>query len=1077
MCVCTAQTILRLYGSSSNFLLHRFSLKTLPKFIYKWGQGFEAPILKFAAFSSIAASRVFDAIPAAENLQKILAISSGTKKTCIFQSNSLREISLSSGTDHLKIIDECLQLVSLQDAKKFKAKILKLGLQEDNRIFNELVEVYTDAGKIDPGLQILDDFAASSNLSSWNQLIFLFIRKKMYNQVFSLFSWMFSKGVTPDESAVATVFQVCSGGRDGFHFVRQIHAKFIHLGLSKSPLICNPLIDLYSKNGFVDYAMQIFEKMHTRDSVSWVAIISGFSRNSRELEGILLYSEMRKSGVFPTPYVFSSIISACTKIELFGLGEQLHCLIIKWGFSSELFVCNALLTLYSRYGNLTSAELIFSEMQCKDKVSYNTLISGLAMQGSSHKSLHLFEKMQSECLKPDSVTVASLLSACTSFGALHKGTQLHSYAIKAGMCSDIIIEGSLLDLYVKCSDVKTSREFFLSTQMDNVVLWNVMLVAYGQMGDLHESFHVFSQMLIRGLEPNQYTYPSILRTCTSVGALYLGEQLHNQVIKTGFHSNVYVGSVLIDMYAKHGKLDSAMKIFRRLDEEDVVSWTAMLSGYAQHDLFMEALKMFQEMQDHRIRSDNIGLASAISACAGIQAFNQGRQIHAQSIVSGYSLDLSVGNALVTFYSKCGNMQYTYSAFDKIYAKDDISWNGLISGLAQSGQYEEALKVFCRMIQGGKEANVYTYGSVISASANTTNIKQGKQIHARIINTGYDTEIEVSNALITLYAKCGSLDNAWRVFFEMPLKNEVSWNAMITGYSQHGYGSKAIELFEDMKKMRVMPTHITYVGVLTACSHVGLVEEGFTYFKSMKEEHGLVPKPEHYACVVDILGRAGQVRRAREFVDSMPTDPDAMVWRTLLSACTVHKNMEIGEFAAKNLLKLEPKDSATYVLLSNMYANAGKWGGRDCTRQLMKYRGVKKEPGRSWIEVKNSIHAFFVGDHLHPLADQIYEFLEDLTKQAVAIGYVQDSSSLWNDLELGQKDPTAHVHSEKLAIAFGLLTLPNIIPLRVMKNLRVCKDCHNWIKFVSKIFTRTIVVRDAYRFHHFKDGDCSCRDYW
>ncbi|CAA2965541.1 pentatricopeptide repeat-containing At4g13650 [Olea europaea subsp. europaea] len=260
--------------------------------------------------------------------------------------------------------------------------------------------------------------------------------------------------------------------------------------------------------------------------------------------------------------------------------------------------------------------------------------------------------------------------------------------------------------------------------------------------------------------------------------------------------------------------------------------------------------------------------------------------------------------------------------------------------------------------------------------------------------------------------------------------------MITGYSQHGYGSKAIELFEDMKKMRVMPTHITYVGVLTACSHVGLVEEGFTYFKSMKEEHGLVPKPEHYACVVDILGRAGQVRRAREFVDSMPTDPDAMVWRTLLSACTVHKNMEIGEFAAKNLLKLEPKDSATYVLLSNMYANAGKWGGRDCTRQLMKYRGVKKEPGRSWIEVKNSIHAFFVGDHLHPLADQIYEFLEDLTKQAVAIGYVQDSSSLWNDLELGQKDPTAHVHSEKLAIAFGLLTLPNIIPLRVMKNLRV-----------------------------------------
>ncbi|KAL2501473.1 Pentatricopeptide repeat-containing protein [Forsythia ovata] len=1047
-----------------------------PQMCKKRCQCCEAPVLNFAAFSSIAASRIFDEIPATENVQKILEISSGTKKTCILQSSSLREIPLRYGTDYSRIIDECLQLVSLLDAKKLQAKSLKLGLHEDNRISNLLVEVYAAAGEIDCALQILDDFPASRNSSSWNQLISLLIRKKLYNQVFSLLSWMFNKGVTPDESPVASVLQACCGGRLDFDFIRQIHAKYIHIGFSKYPLICNPLIDLYSKNGFVDYAMQIFGKMHTRDSVSWVAMISGFSRNSRELEGILLYCKMRKSGVFPTPYVFSSIISACTKIELHGLGEQLHCLIIKWGFSSELFVCNALVTLYSRFGNLTSAELIFSEMQCKDKVSYNTLISGLAMHGSSQKSLHLFEKMQSESLKPDSVTVASLLGACTSMGAFHKGTQLHSYAIKAGMCFDIIIEGSLLDLYVKCSDVKTAHEFFLSTQMDNVVLWNVMLVAYGQMGDLHESFHIFSQMLTGGLEPNQYTYPSILRTCTSVGALDLGEQLHTQVIKTGFHPNVYVGSVLIDMYAKHGKLDSATKIFRRLDEEDVVSWTAMISGYAQHDLFMEAVKLFQEMQDWGIRSDNIGLASGISACAGIQAFNQGRQIHAQSIISGYSLDLSIGNALVCLYSRCGNLQDAYLAFDKIYAKDNISWNGLISGFSQSGQYEEALKVFSRMIQVGEEANVYTYGSAVSASANTTNIKQGKQIHARIISTGYDTEMEVSNALITLYAKCGSLYNARRVFFEMPLKNEVSWNAMITGYSQHGYGSKAIELFEDMKKMRVMPTHVTYVGVLTACSHVGLVEEGFTYFKSMKEEHGLVPKPEHYACVVDILGRAGQVCRAREFVDSMPIEPDAMVWRTLLSSCTVHKNMEIGEFAAKHLLKLEPKDSATYVLLSNMYAIAGKWGYRDCTRQLMKYREVKKEPGRSWIEVKNSIHAFFVGDRLHPLADQIYEFLEDLNKQAVAIGYVQDSSSLWNDLELGKKDPIAYIHSEKLAIAFGLLTLPDIIPLRVMKNLRVCKDCHNWIKSVSKIVTRTIVVRDAYRFHHFKDGDCSCKDY-
>ncbi|KAG8377167.1 hypothetical protein BUALT_Bualt09G0140300 [Buddleja alternifolia] len=880
---------------------------------------------------------------------------------------------------------------------------------------------------------------------------------KLYSEVPSLFSRMLNESVVPDNGALANILRACSGGKVSFHFVQQIHAKIIHCGSSTSPIVCNPLIDLYLKNNFVDSAVQIFKNMRTRDSVTWVAMISGLSHSCRELEAILLYCEMRKLGVFPTPYVFSSIISACTKIKSYGLGEQIHAVILKWGFSSELFVCNSLVALYSRCGNLTFAGLIFSEMKHRDKVSYNTLISGLAMQGSVERSLQLFEEMHIESLKPDSVTVACLLSSCASMGVLHKGMQLHSYAIKAGMCSDIIVEGSLLDLYVKCSDVKTAHKFFLATQTDNVVLWNVMLVAYGQMGNLQESFHIYSRMQIEGLQPNQYTYPSILRTCTSVGALDLGEQIHTQVIKTGFQPNVYVCSVLIDMYAKHGKLDTALKIFRHLNEDDAVAWTSMIAGYSLQYMFIEALKIFEEMQERGIRLDNIGLASVISACAGIQALNQGRQIHTQSIVFGYSSDLSIGNALVCLYARCGCIQEARLAFERIYARDNISWNSLISGFAQSGQSEEALKVFSQMIQAGREANTFTYGSAVSAAANLTNVKLGKQIHAKIIKTGYETETEVCNVLITLYAKCGRLNGARRVFLEMPYKNEVSWNAMITGYSQHGYGRQAIQLFEDMKKLQIIPNHITYVGVLSACSHVGLVEEGLRYFKSMTGNHGLVPKPEHYACIVDVLGRAGQVSRAREFVESMPIEPDAMVWRTLLSACTVHKNSEIGIVAAKHLLELEPKDSATYVLMSNMYAVTGKWDYRDRARRLMRDRGVKKEPGRSWIEVKNSVHSFFVGDRLHPLADEIHKYLEDLNKRAAAIGYVQDCNSLWNDLELGQKDPTAYTHSEKLAVTFGLISLSsNMIPLHVMKNLRVCNDCHNWIKLISKVVDRTII---------------------
>ncbi|XP_075517741.1 pentatricopeptide repeat-containing protein At4g13650 isoform X1 [Primulina tabacum] len=901
--------------------------------------------------------------------------------------------------------------------------------------------------------------------------------KKLHAEAFSLCSQKFKNNVALDEVVVANALRACGGTKVSVQYVQQIHAKCVHSGFLASPLVCNSLIDFYLKNEFVDCAFQIFSIMYTRDSGTWVAMISGLSQNCCEVEGILLYNEMRKSGVFPTPYVFSSIISACTKIDSYELGEQLHAIIYKWGFSSELFVCNSLVALYSRCGNLTAAELIFIEMQQKDKVSYNTLISGYSMLGSNERSLQLFEKMLMVSLKPDSVTVACILAACASMGVLHKGMQLHSYAIKAGMCLDVIVEGSLLDLYVKCMDVKAAHKFFSETQSSNVILWNVMLVAYGQLGDLQESFRIYSQMQTAGLQPNEYTYPSIVRTCTSVGALDLGEQVHTQVIKNGFQPNVYACSVLIDMYVKLGELGTAWKIFKRFSKDDVVSWTSMIAGYTQHDMFVEALNVFKEMQELRIKADGIGLASAISACAGIQALNQGRQIHSQSIVSGYLMYLSIGNALICLYARCGRIQEAYTTFQKICNRDNISWNGLISGFSQSGLNEEALKVFCRMIQAGEDANVFTYGSAVSAAANLTNINLGKQIHANIMKTGNSSEAEVCNVLITLYAKCGSLHGAQRMFIETPEKNEVSWNAMITCYSQHGYGGQAIKLFEEMKRLQIMPNHVTYVGVLSACSHIGFVEEGLSYFESMHEQHGLVPKPEHYACVVDILGRAGQLRRARAFVDSMPIQQDAMVWRTLLSACTVHKNTEIGEVAAKHLLELEPEDSASHVLTSNMYAVTGKWEYRDRARQFMKERGVKKEPGRSWVEVKNIFHAFFAGDKLHPLADEIYTYLLDLNEQVAAIGYVQDRNSLWNDLELEQKDPSAHIHSEKLAVAFGLLSLNNNIPLRVMKNLRVCIDCHNWIKLVSKVVNRTITVRDTYRFHHFHNGACSCKDYW
>ncbi|KAG4939432.1 hypothetical protein JHK86_045573 [Glycine max] len=728
--------------------------------------------------------------------------------------------------------------------------------------------------------------------------------------------------VKPDERTYAGVLRGCGGGDVPFHCVEHIQARTI------------------------THAKKVFDSLQKRDSVSWVAMLSSLPQSGCEEEVVLLFCQMHTLGVYPTPYIFSSVLSACTKVEFFKLGEQLHGFVLKQGFSSETYVCNALVTLYS----------------------------GLAQQGYSDRALELFKKMCLDCLKHDCVTVASLLSACSSVGALL--VQFHLYAIKAGMSSDIILEGALLDLYVKCLDIKTAHEFFLSTETENVVLWNVMLVAYGLLDNLNESFKIFTQMQMEGIVPNQFTYPSILRTCSSLRVLDLGEQIHSEVLKTGFQFNVYVSSVLIDMYAKLGKLDNALKIFRRLKETDVVSWTAMIAGYPQHEKFAETLNLFKEMQDQGIQSDNIGFASAISACAGIQTLNQGQQIHAQACVSGYSDDLSVGNALVSLYARCGKVRAAYFAFDKIFSKDNISRNSLISGFAQSGHCEEALSLFSQMNKAGLEINSFTFGPAVSAAANVANVKLGKQIHAMIIKTGHDSETEVSNVLITLYAKCGTIDDAERQFFKMPKKNEISWNAMLTGYSQHGHEFKALSVFEDMKQLDVLPNHVTFVEVLSACSHVGLVDEGISYFQSTSEIHGLVPKPEHYACAVDILWRSGLLSCTRRFVEEMSIEP----------------------VCCKSSSGTGPKDSVTYVLLSNMYAVTGKWGCRDQTRQMMKDRGVKKEPGLSWIEVNNSVHAFFGGDQKHPHVDKIYEYLEDLNELAAENGYIPQTNSLLNDVE-------------------------------------------------------------------------------
>ncbi|CAN0842581.1 Pentatricopeptide repeat-containing protein At4g16835, mitochondrial [Linum grandiflorum] len=440
-------------------------------------------------------------------------------------------------------------------------------------------------------------------------------------------------------------------------------------------------------------------------------------------------------------------------------------------------------------------------------------------------------------------------------------------------------------------------------------------------------------------------------------------------------------------------------------------------------------------------------------------------------------------AILTGTMKLGDIETAERMFMEMPQKNLVTWNAMISGYVENGRAEEGMKLFKDMVRDGF-SNSSTLSSVLLCCSELSSLQLGKQVHQLVCKSYLISKNRtVSTSLISMYCKCGDLDDGHRLFMEMEVsKDVVAWNAMISGYAQHGEGLTALGLFDRMKESRVKPDWITFVAVLLACNHSGLVDVGWNHFDSMKNDYGVDPRPDHYSCMVDLLSRAGRLDSALELIKNMPFKPHPAIYGTLLGACRVHRNAKVAEFAAKNLVELDPTSSTAYVQLANVYAATKKWEEVARVRRVMKRSNVVKVPGYSWIEVESRFHEFRSGDRVHPDLDSIHRKLDELEKKMKrggggGGGYVHDLESALHDVGDEQKGEMLMRHSEKLAIAYGLMKLPGNVPIRVFKNLRICEDCHRMAKCVSRVEGREIVVRDTTRFHRFRDGLCSCGDYW
>ncbi|MBA0854557.1 hypothetical protein Goshw_001678 [Gossypium schwendimanii] len=638
--------------------------------------------------------------------------------------------------------------------------------------------------------------------------------------------------------------------------------------------------------------------------------------------------------------------------------RRLHVRIIKSNFASETFILNRLIDAYGRCGSLEDAGKVFNRMPQRnifswnsvisvltklgyvdeaagffdsmpehDQCSWNSIISGFAQQDRFGEALLYFVRMHREDFVLNEYSFGSALSACSGLKNIKIGAQIHALIAKTRFFSNVYMGSALVDMYGKCGSVSCGQRAFDDMSERNRVSWNSLITCYEQNGPASVALQVFLRMMDCGIEPDELTYASVVSACASLSAIKAGKQIHARVVKCNkLRDDLVLGNALVDMYAKCNKINEARCIFDRMAVRNVVSETSMVSGYAKVASVRTARLMFAKMMERNI----------------------------------------------------------------------VSWNALIAGYTQNGENEEALRLFRLLKRESVFPTHYTFGNLLNACANLTDLQLGRQAHTHVLKHGFrfqfgeESDIFVGNSLIDMYMKCGSVEDANLVFKTMMERDWVSWNAMIVGYAQNGYGNKALELFKNMLASGEKPDHVTMIGVLCACSHAGLVEEGRHHFSSMSWEHGLVPLKDHYTCMVDLLGRAGCLDEAKNLIETMPMKPDAVVWGSLLGACKVHRNIRLGKYVTEKILEIDPSNSGPYVLLSNMYAELGRWGDVVRVRKLMRKRGVIKQPGCSWIEVQGHVSVFMVKDKKHPQRKAIYSVLNALIKQMKRAGYLPDA---------------------------------------------------------------------------------------
>ncbi|KVI10255.1 Aconitase/3-isopropylmalate dehydratase large subunit, alpha/beta/alpha [Cynara cardunculus var. scolymus] len=835
---------------------------------------------------------------------------------------------------------------------------------------------------------------------------------------------------------------------------KSLHAFCIKNFCRLSMFHTNTLINMYSKYGKLEAAWYVFDEMPQRNEATWNTMISAFVRFSLYPDAFLLFAQMRAQGFETSGFVIA-------KDELLGLQVLGH--VIKCGFEYNLSVANSLISMFGNSGRVQEACYIFNQMSVRDTISWNAMISAYAHNHSYEYSFRCFNLMRHAREDLDAITLSALLSACGSMDNLFWGAAVHGLVHKLGLDSNLCLCNTLLGMYSEAGRSKEMVQLFEEMPNKDLISWNSLIAGHVQEGDYLNALMVFVRMLQRQKSVNHVTFASALTACSDPELLGKAETLHALVFTSGLHDNLIVGNALVTMYGKHKMMRKAEEIFKRMSQKDLVTWNTLIGGYAGCEEPNLAIKAFNFMRKRDEPRNYITLVHMLSSCvAPNYLLSHGMGLHSHVIITGFDSEDYVKNSLITMYGKCNDLESSMQIFDGFVNKAYVSWNAMIAAYAHHGHGEEALKRFSEMNKTGNHLDHFSFSAALSAAAYLSSLEEGQQLHGLTVKFGFDSNQYVMTAMLDMYGKCGEINDMVKMLPEPKTRPRVLWNILISALARQGSFQEAKESFHEMVKMGSKPDHVTFVSLLSACSHGGLVDEGLAYYSSMTTKFGVPVGIEHCVCIIDLLGRSGRLSEAESFIKKMPIPPNDFVWRSLLAACRIHGNSQLGKQAAEHLLESNPSDDSAYVLYSNVCASSGKWEAVRNLREEMQFTNVKKKPACSWIKMKRKVSSFAIGDKSHPQNGKIYTKLDEIKKMIKEAGYVPDTSFALQDIDEEQKEDHLWKHSERLALAYGLINSPEGSILQIFKNLRVCGDCHSVFKFISSIARRKIILRDPFR---------------